>query len=258
MKAVPKVNTDGLYLEDTIMDDAFTGVVPFYADPPAQGSELPPETDTEAEDEQPGEEQQPAGYIVGIPVPPGLYLPRFDLKAWQTYQDAVTAAQAAYQTAYAEWAAQPEDERGEPPAYTAPEQPVLWGEGLTPEEIEALRPPAEPTELELLRAELEEIRSHNAQLQTDLATASAGLAEVKTTGAEQEDMINTIGSESIVQELNLAELKQQSSLLGGEMINHDLAIADLRNQVEVLGQMVIALELKLMANKEGDDSNADV
>lgn len=30
MKAVPKVNTNGLYLEDTLVDDTFSGVVPFY------------------------------------------------------------------------------------------------------------------------------------------------------------------------------------------------------------------------------------
>ncbi len=29
MKVVPKVNTDGLYLEDELVDDAFSGVVPF-------------------------------------------------------------------------------------------------------------------------------------------------------------------------------------------------------------------------------------
>lgn len=28
MKAVPKVNIDGLYLEDELVDDAFGGVVP--------------------------------------------------------------------------------------------------------------------------------------------------------------------------------------------------------------------------------------
>lgn len=81
-KAVPKVNTDGLYIEDTLVDDAFSGVVPFYADPPALEPELPLETDSEAT-EEPEEETEPeiAGYIVGIPVPPGLYLPRFDLLA---------------------------------------------------------------------------------------------------------------------------------------------------------------------------------
>ncbi|MET3937949.1 hypothetical protein ABIC22_000761 [Paenibacillus sp. PvP094] len=31
MKAVPKVNTDGLYLEDELVDDAFSGVAPFFS-----------------------------------------------------------------------------------------------------------------------------------------------------------------------------------------------------------------------------------
>lgn len=29
MKAVPKANTDGLYIKDAIVDDAFSDVVPF-------------------------------------------------------------------------------------------------------------------------------------------------------------------------------------------------------------------------------------
>ncbi len=165
LKAVPKVNTDGLYIEDTLMDDAFSGVVPFYADLPALGSKQPPEADTTAEDEQPTEGPQPAGYIVGVPVPAGLYLPRFDLVAWQTYQDAVAAAQEAYRAACDEWAAQPEDERGEMPAYTVPEQPQkLWTEGLTTEEIAALHPPAELTELERLQAENLKLKQAIAEL----------------------------------------------------------------------------------------------
>ena len=80
-RAVPKVNKDGLYIEDTLADDTFTGVVPFYADPPAPGPESPPETDSEAADEQP-DEPEIVGYIVGVPVSAGLYMPRFSLEAW--------------------------------------------------------------------------------------------------------------------------------------------------------------------------------
>ena len=79
MKAIPKVNTEGLYIEDALADETLTGVVPFYADPAAPEPESPPKTDS-AEDEQP-DEPEIAGYLVGVPVPGKLYLPRFDLAA---------------------------------------------------------------------------------------------------------------------------------------------------------------------------------
>lgn len=134
MKAVPKVNTDGLFIEDTLVDDAFIGVVPFYAYLPAPEPGFPFESNPKAAEEPP-KEGPIAGYIIGVPLPSGLLNPRFDLVAWQTYQHAVTFAQEKYRAAYVEWSAH---ERGEPPVYVAPEQPQLWGKGLMPEEIEEL------------------------------------------------------------------------------------------------------------------------
>lgn len=74
---------------------------------------MPPETDPEAAG-APSETPEPeiAGYIVGVPVPPGLYLPRFDLVAWEA------------------------DSTGDPADY--------WSEGLTAEEIEDLTRQPEP------------------------------------------------------------------------------------------------------------------
>lgn len=83
MKFASKANASGLYIEDTLTDDAFSGVVPFYADPPVAGRELPLETDTEVAERPEKPVSQPAGYIVGVPVPAGLYLPRFDLVKWK-------------------------------------------------------------------------------------------------------------------------------------------------------------------------------
>lgn len=142
MKAVPKVNTDGLYIEDTLVDDAFYGVVPFYADPPET------ETDIEAVDEQP----EIAGYIVGVPVPQGLYRPRFDLLAWE---------------------AREEDEQTDPSGY--------WTEGLSPEEIEALTKPqpVEPTPTDLLGEELTAMKLQNIQQQQTIGALGAELAATK-------------------------------------------------------------------------------
>ncbi|WP_439412699.1 hypothetical protein [Enterobacter ludwigii] len=184
MKALPKVNTDGLYIEDTIVDDAFSGVVPFYAEiipqPPADPDEA--EQEPAPEVEQPTETPEPeiAGYIVGVSVTPGLYRPRFDLMAWEAYQDDLQAAEADYRQAYDEWQALPEEERGEPPAYVAPEMPPLWIEGLTPEEIEEItRPqPQEPTEVDLLKERLAAAEARNEQLAQESTINQFALMEL--------------------------------------------------------------------------------
>lgn len=157
MKAVPKVNIVGLYIEDTLMDDVFSGAVPFYAQEQDSGTGTPPETDSGATAEQPTEEPQPAGYIVGVPVPAGLYLPRFDLASWNA------------------------DNNQDPVAY--------WSEGLTPEEIAALHPPAEQTELECLQEENTKLKVALAELaeaaeadKTKTQLALAELAEMIATG----------------------------------------------------------------------------
>ncbi|GIO88182.1 hypothetical protein J25TS5_51140 [Paenibacillus faecis] len=170
MKAVPKINTGGLFIEDVIAEDAFSGVVPFY---------ITPEVDPDAKNKAP--EPILAGYTVGIPVTPGLYLPRFDLEAWEAYQNELFTAEEAYKAAYNEWSAQSEDERGEPPVYVAPEQPQLWGEGLTPEEIEELTRsnPQNPSSTDLLGAELTSMKLQNIQQQQTINALGAELAAVK-------------------------------------------------------------------------------
>ncbi|MNW58418.1 hypothetical protein D3C74_362830 [compost metagenome] len=60
-----------------------------------------------------------------MPVPQGLFRPQFDLMAWEAREEGDTSDKSSY-----------------------------WGEGLTPEEIKELTKPQEPTELELLKAEL--------------------------------------------------------------------------------------------------------
>lgn len=61
MRAIPKVDANGLYIEDVIQDDTFSGIVPFYTDP----------TDTES---------PIVSYLIGTAVPSGLYQPKWDLK----------------------------------------------------------------------------------------------------------------------------------------------------------------------------------
>lgn len=173
MKAVPKVNTDGLYLEDELVDDAFSGVVPFYSPPSLTRSDTDQQLDTyvltadsSSAINEGNSENIPAGYTVGIPVPPGLYHPRFDIQGWliyeveyneklleaqKTYEQLSKESQASFQKLHDEWQSKPENERGEEPVYSAPtftsperkDPTTFWGEGLSDEAIKELKRKAE-------------------------------------------------------------------------------------------------------------------
>ncbi|GGF86961.1 hypothetical protein [Paenibacillus aceti] len=176
MKAVPKVNTDGLYIEDTLVDDAFSGVVPFYADPPET------ETDIEAAVDEEEEETEPeiAGYIVGVPVPQGLYLPQFDLAAWE---------------------AREEGEQTDPSGY--------WSEGLSAEEIEELTKPQpqEPTATDLLGEELTAMKLQNIQQQALVGSMGEQLVQSKLEGIQQQQTIGALGAELAATKLEVIKLK---------------------------------------------------
>ena len=65
MKAVPKVDLDGVFIEDVLVEDSFTGIRPVFALP------------VTSPDEDQGEPHIIA-YLIGYPVSPGLYKPRWD------------------------------------------------------------------------------------------------------------------------------------------------------------------------------------
>ncbi|MUG66555.1 hypothetical protein GNP94_11145 [Paenibacillus campinasensis] len=198
MKAVPKVNTDGLYMEDVLVDDAFNGVVPFYNEPlqPAVlDGAASHATDSEDEDEGQRPEAEVAGYMVGIPVSPGLFHPRFDLVGWLAYQEALAAAQAEYQQALNSWHQLPQEERGQQPVLLWPSLPELWEEGLSPEEIEELTKPqpAVPGEVDRLGAELVarelealELRRQNEALGAQVVGLELRMLSLETNSSEGE------------------------------------------------------------------------
>lgn len=168
MKVVPKVNTDGFYLEDELVDDAFNGVVPFYTQPDNDGQ------DAEREPTAP----EIAGYNVGVPITtPGLFKPRFDLATWGTYQAAVYEAQETYIAALNEWQAKGTAD-GEQPVYVAPKQPdKLWTEGLTPEQIAELTKQPEPQPK--LREELTNTQIAMADMYEQMLAMQAELKALK-------------------------------------------------------------------------------
>lgn len=192
MKAVPKVNTNGLYLEDTLVDDTFSGVAPFYSNM-EQGTPdvlITTEGVTKAEGESPNEsESNISGYIISIPVTAGLFHPRFDLAAWNAYESAVSAAQNSYHEALLEWRSLPEEQRGDMPILESLPQPTLWIEGLTQEEIEELTKPQpqEPNE------------------------------------------VDRLGTEMVARELEAMELRQQNEAQGAQIVGLELRLLSLEN-----------------------------
>lgn len=153
MKAVPKVNKDGLYLEDELVDDDFASVVPFYAEPEPIVSN-PEATEQPAAPEKKAVPEI-AGYIVGLPSPAGLFRPRFDLAIWQAYQTALEIdSEASF--------------------------PELWVEGLGQDEIDKLieRTPQKASELDLLQQRLVEAEAKHSQLAAESTLNQVALMEL--------------------------------------------------------------------------------
>ncbi|QOS77957.1 hypothetical protein JNUCC31_25175 [Paenibacillus sp. JNUCC31] len=188
MKAVPKVNTDGLYMEDELVDDAFSGVVPFYVEPEPvvfnpDAPEQPAEPDVQEEDEE-EVEREIAGYIVGVPVPAGLFRPRFDIAAWEAYQDAIKDG--------------PQEKF-----------PDLWVEGLSQAEIDELTKPrpAEPSETDMLGQQLSIMKLQAMQQSSTVNALGQELAISKLNSMQQQQMIGNLGAELAATKLELINLK---------------------------------------------------
>ncbi|MBE0334987.1 hypothetical protein [Paenibacillus sp. 23TSA30-6] len=196
MKSAPKVNTDGLYLEDELVDDAFSGVVPFYnpslltlSDTDQQLDTYQLTTSSSSAIDETNSENIPAGYTVGIIVPPGLYHPCFDIQSWLAYEaeygeklaEAQNAyeqinkeSQASFQKLHDEWQSKPENERGDEPVYlaqafTSPERrdpTTFWSEGLSEEAIKELTQKAEqqPSETDQLKQRIADLEVTLTQL----------------------------------------------------------------------------------------------
>ncbi|MEK5089031.1 hypothetical protein MKY98_19200 [Paenibacillus sp. FSL M8-0228] len=167
MKAAAKVNTDGLYMEDVEVDDAFSGVVPFYAESVGeQGDIVNPQ------------KPEPIGYTVSVPITTtGLFKPKFDLAAWMAYEGAVYEAQESYIAALNDWQAKGRITE-EQPVYVAPKEPEnLWTEGLTPEQIAELTKQPEPQPK--LREELTNTQIAMADMYEQMLAMQAELKVLK-------------------------------------------------------------------------------
>ncbi|MGW9526626.1 hypothetical protein ACWHAM_02530 [Paenibacillus terrae] len=195
MKAVPKVNTDGLYLEDELVDDAISGVVPFYTQSPLMLYDADQQLDTyqltddsSSAIDKTNSENIVAGYTVGIPVPSGLYHPRFDIQGWLTYEaeyneklaEAQNAydqlskeSQASFQKLHDDWQSKSENERGDEPVYLAQtfmalerrDPTTFWSEGLSQKAIKELTQKTEqqPSETDQFKQRIADLEITLAQ-----------------------------------------------------------------------------------------------
>ncbi|MFH5185710.1 hypothetical protein ACHHV8_25390 [Paenibacillus sp. TAB 01] len=90
-----------------------------------------------------------------------MYKPHFDFAAWEAYQEALEA----YNAEMAAWLSTPEEDRGEQPML---EQAVFWVEGLSQEELDAIKnqPVPELQEQKIARLEDELAATKLANLDT--------------------------------------------------------------------------------------------
>ncbi|MDT0123867.1 hypothetical protein Q9R46_14495 [Paenibacillus sp. RRE4] len=185
MKAVPKVNTDGLYLEDELVDDAFSGVVPFYAEPEPVVFDPDQAQQPEAPEDEEEAEQEIAGYLIGVPVPAGLFHPRFDLVAWEAYKDTVLVE----------------------PQETFPD---LWIEGLSQEEIDELTKPHpdEPTEMDKIGEQLvqRELEALELKRQNEILGEQIVMRELESVDLKAQN--EALGAQIVGIELRLLNIEQ--------------------------------------------------
>ncbi|MCM3747468.1 hypothetical protein M3223_08880 [Paenibacillus pasadenensis] len=184
MKEAIITDLNGLFVDVDLVDDSETGYLLLTAPDDPYDNEDAPIT----------------GYRVALPVPGGLYRPRFDREAYDLHQ----AAEVAHAAAMVAWLTLPEEERGPEPF--APEAPAFWVEGLTPEEIEALQPaPPEPTPDQL---RIEQLEVDNALLLLDLAETQARQQQ-----GEQDNALLLLSQAETEARLQKAEQDQAALLL---------------------------------------------
>ncbi|WP_259391987.1 XkdW family protein [Paenibacillus thiaminolyticus] len=117
------------------------------------------------------------GYTIAIPMPDGLYQPIFDVEGYRE-------AEADYNARYADYLAtatesNPESDEPQPEPPQPVDGPSFWRNGLTDKEIEALNPPPEPSQTDVLGQELTQMKIKNIQQQSVFDSLGAELAKAK-------------------------------------------------------------------------------
>ncbi|MDO3678695.1 hypothetical protein [Paenibacillus ehimensis] len=119
MKEAIIIDFNGFMTDVTLVADDATGVFPFYrTQEPLAQEDIGQQLNTEM-----------LGYVVAIPVPQGLFKPRFDIESWNEY--------IQLQPLELDKDGKSPTEMPEHFSYSPRQQETFWIEGLMPEEIVA-------------------------------------------------------------------------------------------------------------------------
>jgi XkdW protein len=172
MKEAIITDLKGRYIEPTLVADSVTGV--FDRVEPVKTEDEAPQA---ASNEQNVPETVLVGYTVAITLPDGLYEPTFDVegyrKAVKVYEvafDAYLEARAAYD---------PEGEEPKPKSPQHVDGSSFWRNGLTDEEIEALKPKPQPSQTDVLGQEFTQMKIKNIQQQSVIDGLGRELTKAK-------------------------------------------------------------------------------
>ncbi|MFD3272462.1 XkdW family protein [Paenibacillus dendritiformis] len=174
MKEAIITDLSGRYIEPTLVADSVTGV--FDRREPVEPKDVLPEAEQDG-DQRAELETVLVGYTVAVPMPDGLYQPIFDVEGYREAQEAYNAAYIDYQAAMAEYDPDSDDPQPEPPQPV--DGPSLWRNGLTDEEIEALNPPPQASQTDVLGQELTQMKIKNIQQQSVIDSLGSELAKAK-------------------------------------------------------------------------------
>ncbi|WP_338135861.1 XkdW family protein [Paenibacillus thiaminolyticus] len=114
---------------------------------------------------------------MAVPMPDGLYQPIFDIEGYRAAEEAYKAAHAEYMAALAEYDPESDDPQPEPPQPV--DGPSFWRNGLTDEEIEALNPPLQSSQIDMLGQELAQMKIKNIQQQSVIDGLGTELTKAK-------------------------------------------------------------------------------
>ncbi|BFH10707.1 hypothetical protein WJ0W_005815 [Paenibacillus melissococcoides] len=207
MKEAIITDLSGRYIEPTLVADSVTGVLDRRerVEPDEPGALSQPEPE-QRDDEQPDEpETVHVGYTVAVPMPDGLYQPIFDVEGYRAAQEAYETAYVEYMTSLAE-----HDPESDDPQPVSP-QPIdgasYWRNGLTDEEIEALNPPPQPSQTDMLGQELTQMKIRNIQQQSVIDGLGRELTESRLDNMKQKQTVDSLGSELTKAKLEIIQLK---------------------------------------------------
>ncbi|EJW20013.1 XkdW family protein [Paenibacillus alvei] len=171
MKEAIITDLNGRYIEPTLVADSVTGV--FDRLEPVKTEDETPQA--AAESDEP--ETVLIGYTVAVTLPDGLYEPIFDVTGYRKAMKAYEAAYAKYLNAMALHDPEGEDQTPQPPKSV--DGSSFWRNGLTGEEIEALKPKPQPSQTDVLGQEFTQMKIKNIQQQSIIDGLGRELTKAK-------------------------------------------------------------------------------